>query len=171
MWPAGTYSRNTSGYNPFDNAAVDLAANTVTLLAPWNVPNPDAPDRSWAAGTPIVTAFSGGTYQYPTNINNMQIPAVWTPGLGVIGGVRTDGNVAVNQFTPGTAFVRVGWLLNRNLGGVSHPGVNETSVSGVHFSEVTAQTISGNPSAFTGTYLSQDGKTVTVKNGIIVSVQ
>ena len=75
------------------------------------------------AGTVMTLSRTGGVYLYPlASLNNTPVPEEWT---------RYSGNIAGSILRGGTAFVRVGWQLNR-----SSVSGNKTAVSSVSMREV-----------------------------------
>ena len=75
------------------------------------------------AGTVMTLSRTGGVYLYPMpSMSNSPVPEEWT---------RYSGNIAGSVLRGGTAFVRVGWQLNR-----SSASGNKTAVSSVSLREV-----------------------------------
>ena len=75
------------------------------------------------AGTVMTLSRTGGVYLYPlSSMNNSPVPEEWT---------RYSGNIAGSGLRGGTAFIRVGWQLNR-----SSVSGNKTAVSSVSMREV-----------------------------------
>lgn len=104
QYPVETYSRKA--YFPlWDNStAFDVENNTITLKQAWS-------NGTIPAGTYVSQSLSGGTYKYLNAL--YRIPAdTWTKKTGTISGVGK--NDASGKFREGTAFVRVGWLINYN---------------------------------------------------------
>lgn len=115
-FPPLTYSRN-SWLNLYDDGAI--SGNTITLRVPWTgglIP----------AGTQLSNSSSGGTYKYIA-ASNVDVPGTWTPYTGTIGGADLSGTNVNSKFPPGTAYVRVLFLMNRDV-----PG-NTTWVTNVTF--------------------------------------
>jgi hypothetical protein len=112
-WPIESYSRNTSGYDFWSDGGVDLATNTITLRVPYAGP-------AKAAGTPLSNGSSGGALVYMPSLQNLTIPETWTPyadtfSAGIMASAGGTAGVAaswVQGMPPGTAKVKVGWLLN-----------------------------------------------------------
>lgn len=173
VWAPETYSRNISALNMYANAGVDTVNNTITLSTPWALANPEAGSGGvWPVGTPMGVSPAGGGRSYFTNINNTPIPASWTTVSGVINGLSKDGSGDNYKFQPGTAFIRIGFSMNRMLNTANTyptPG-NETAVSGVYLSEIASPTLTGGLAGYSGSFKDQSGKTVTVTNGLITSV-
>lgn len=122
-WPAYSYTRNVTASDIFADGAVDPVANTITLRAPYSGP-------THLAGTAVSQSTSGGSYIYMPSATNVLPPETWTsyadthPG-GIFPSasqaVATTGGATWGQgMPPGTASVRVGWLLNYAPGGGRH---------------------------------------------------
>jgi hypothetical protein len=104
-WAPGTYSRNVSGSDLWaDNAIV---GNVITLRTAWAGP-------AYAAGTVVGNGANGANYMY--GLQATIIPGTWTNyGPYRYSGLHTDlTNAATNAFPIGTAFVKLGFLLNYN---------------------------------------------------------
>lgn len=126
-YPDYTYSRNIRntyggvadvGVGAWDNSAINHTTHIITLSTtkfPSGWTGPTLP-----AGTPIVNAHSGGSYIY-CFAQNKTIPDDWTqaseldPTLGYIEGIVTAGTQTNTEFWQGTAFVKLLWLLNRDV--------------------------------------------------------
>ena len=124
-YPDYTYSRYVSdSYADFSVngawAVGGLTGNVITLRSPWTGP-------ALPAGAAIRNNQSGGTYKYITNAVNTNIPSAWTVYSGRIGGIDTNGTMATNLFPYGTAYVKMLFLLNRDVAG------NTTNISGITF--------------------------------------
>ena len=118
-FPELTYSRNVSAFNIWADGAVDYVNNRITLRAPWAgglIP----------AGTKLSNGSSSGTYKYIAG-TNFVIPQNWEQKVGYISGIDLTGTSIVNKFHPGTAGVKIGWLLNRTIAG------NKTWLSNIFF--------------------------------------
>ncbi|WP_131669822.1 hypothetical protein [Psychrobacter pygoscelis] len=151
-WPAATYTRNiTRSYTPlYDNDNIDDDDNTILLNTPWDLYNPETNDGSWPAGTVISTyTLAGGRYFYPSNIVGTPIPNKWIKGYGIVGSINKSPLATSNQFPPGTAYIKIGALLN--YGGNK---TDQTLISGVYFSEITAENIVGDDKKIVTTDLS-----------------
>ena len=139
-WREKTYSRNVL-LDMYRKADIDFATNTIVLNKPWSLANPHSSDGAWAVGTKIGTSFRGSSYQYFANILDTPIPNTWTKGSGIIGGATGTSNTqytVANQFPTGTAFIKLGFLLNRGA-----TGNNSTAVSGVYMTEITPDNMQG----------------------------
>lgn len=139
-WGERTYSRNIL-VDMYRKANIDFTTNTILLNKPWTLSNPNSSDGAWDVGTKIGTSFSGGSFQYFTDISNTPIPKIWTKGSGIIGGPMQPTNAqptVSKQFPTGTAFIKFGALLN--YGGA---GTNSTAVSGVYMTEITPENMRG----------------------------
>jgi len=131
-YPDYTYSRNVSNsYSDFNTngawAAGGISGNVITLRAAWT--GPTVP-----AGTAVRNNTSGGTYKYIA-ASNVDVPDTWTQYTGLIGGWDTTGTNSPNLFPYGSSYVKLLFLLNRNVAG------NTTNVSDLWFSELTANNI------------------------------
>lgn len=139
-WGEKTYSRNLD-QNIYSNTDIDFTTNTINLNKPWSLANPNSADGSWATGTKIGTSFDAGTFQYFTNLSGVAIPNEWTKGSGIIGGLTpisaTQGYEAA-RFPSGTAFIKLGFLLNYYATVPS-----STAVSGVYMTEITPENMQG----------------------------
>ena len=101
-----TYSRNTWSDLWADGSSIDKTNNTITLKTAWT-------HGTFPAGTPVSQRSDGGSYTY-FNQNFLLSPAnTWVYKTGVLNGVGK--NNAYGKFREGTAFVKVGWLLNRDV--------------------------------------------------------
>lgn len=101
-----TYSRNTWSDLWADGSSIDKTNNTITLKTAWT-------HGTFPAGTPVSQRSEGGSYTY-FNPNFLLSPAnTWVYKTGVLNGVGK--NNAYGKFREGTAFVKVGWLVNRNV--------------------------------------------------------
>lgn len=115
MWPAG-----------------GISGNVISLLVPWS-------GAAYPAGTKVANNMNGGNYSYP--VVNQATPTSWTRFNGTFGGTtvytpQIEGELANStssaywangEFRWGTAFVRLGFLLNRDTGGAT------TRISAVDF--------------------------------------
>jgi hypothetical protein len=130
-YPAYTYTRNTTyGYSGYQTngawAVGGISGNDITLTEAWPSALGTIP-----AGTAVSNGTSGGTYKYIA-AGNVDIPEAWTNYSGIIGGWDTAGSGATNLFPYGTAFIKLLFLMNRDVSG------NVTNISDVWLSEVTA---------------------------------
>lgn len=110
----GRYSRLVAT-DMFDLGQVDKTANTVTLNKPLpaSLANPADPAGVWPAGTEIANSSSGSSYKYAF-YNGVILPETnrWYRSTSHIGGIDRSGGNVLDNFPPGTAFVRVFWLAN-----------------------------------------------------------
>lgn len=112
VWPQHTYSRNYWLADAWSDGGVN--GNIITLKAPWA-------GGSFPAGHPVSNGSSGGSFAYMPSVQNVVIPETWTTYAETFSaGIRAV-NTAVGQtnnfgwiagMPPGTAKVKVGWLLN-----------------------------------------------------------
>jgi len=112
LYPPETYSRNTYGDYTLGlwSAGGIVDGTTINLRVPWS-------GATIPSGTSVSNKSSGGTYKYPTNCSGIAIPNVWTPYTGVIGTTDLSGTSYGNKFHPGTAAIKIGWLINRDIAG------------------------------------------------------
>lgn len=115
-YPPQTYSRNV-WLNIYDDGAI--SGNTITLRSAWTGP-------TIPAGTQLSNSSSGGTYKYIA-ASGVVVPATWTPYTGTIGGIDLSGTNVNSKFSPGTAYAKVLFLMNRDTTG------NTTWVANVVF--------------------------------------
>jgi hypothetical protein len=110
------YSRiisSTFTYVP--DTGVDTANNTITFETgmPSSMANPDDPNGVWPAGTRVCGMQAGGTYKYV--MMSGVVPSEtdkWLRANSMIGGIDISGENYTYNFSPGTAFVKLGWLPN-----------------------------------------------------------
>jgi hypothetical protein len=106
-YPGYTYSRWV--YNDlWDAGGVNVATNTITLRVPWAGP-------AYAIGHPVANALDGGTFIYPSPLN-FPTPKTWQFNEGIISNLRA-----------GTAFIKIGWLLNRDITGTATTAISSVS--------------------------------------------
>jgi len=116
-YPVYSYTRHR--YRTPGEPVVDHANNVIQLDEPYDGPsNPDDPQGVWPAGTPVTNALSGASYNYIAG-SNEDTPTDWEVWSGTIGGLADFGFHSSSRFRQGTAFVEVGWLLNRATSGNS----------------------------------------------------
>ena len=141
-WATGTYSRNLLS-TAFASMWADggISGNVITLSAPYaGVARP--------AGTPLSNATSGGVYIYMPTATSVVVPETWTTytdtfSAGVMNpslqAVTTTGNAAwTTGVPPGTAKIKVGWLLNYPAGGTGKHAVASVSLSNATAAQATA---------------------------------
>lgn len=122
-WPVDTYSRWIS------TQIASINGNVITFSSGWA--GPDLP-----AGHPVANSHSGGTYMYCV-ASSAQATAEWVRYASQpVGGVH-DGRdgAATTRFPPGTASVRMVFLLN--YAALSDPESNQ-AIAGVSMSEAAA---------------------------------
>lgn len=109
LYKPQTYSRNVI----IDAWAPGMATGTtVTLKKPY-----DGSFGTVPAGTPVSSGNVGGSMSYFTNLFNTVTTDQWMKVTGTIGGVDTEGKANQFKFRPGTAYIQIGWSLNRNIDG------------------------------------------------------
>ncbi|MDR4969456.1 MAG: hypothetical protein RG740_07540, partial [Acholeplasmataceae bacterium] len=102
-YPPLTYSRNWYS-NAWDPGAIDFANNRIQLRVAWAGP-------TIPAGTPVSNGSSGGTFKYNV-MANATVPTSWTTYTGVMDGMDFSGTNVTSKFPPGTAKIKMGWLMN-----------------------------------------------------------
>lgn len=110
-WPANTYSRNVfmNLYSPGS-----ISGNVITLKTPWS--GDEIP-----AGTEVSNGSSGSNYLY-IGMTGGVVPEQWTTYSGQVSGAHTDNRVSASTMLPVmTAYVRVGFLMNRQASGANNP--------------------------------------------------
>jgi hypothetical protein len=139
-----TYSRyttNTLGA-PWSSGAwaqtTGISGNVITLAAPWPAShnNPDDPTNGWPAGTPVSNSSSGGTFKYFAAAN-VTTAATWLEYRGQIGSLDLSGNNDTYSFPPGSAYMKLLFLFNRDTGATA----SRTYLSNIWFSEMTSLTM------------------------------
>lgn len=105
QYDAETYSQQV--YYPLwdDGSAIDTENNTITLKSAWAY-------GKFSAGTSLSQCSGGGTYTYFRSNFTLPEANTWTQFSGTINGVGK--NNEAGKFREGTAFIKVGWLLNYN---------------------------------------------------------
>ena len=105
-YPKETYSQYTYASLWDDASAFDSTDNTITLNKPWAY-------ATFPAGTSVSQRSDGNTFTY-LNLNFTVSPAnTWIHKTGTIQGIGKQNEAG--KFKEGTAFIRVGWLLNREV--------------------------------------------------------
>jgi len=104
-YPAETYSRNWVQDLWVNASSIDKVNHVITLKAPWTL-------GDFPKGREVSNGNSGGGYKYIAG-GNYPIEQQWKNYNGVIGGIDTSGTNINSKFHPGTASIKVGWLLNR----------------------------------------------------------
>ena len=116
----GTYTRTL--YNSTGAKGASVAYNSATGVFSGFVLN-NIPSVGLKAGTKVSVTQTGGVYIYTTSaLQNTAIPTTWT---------AYSGDIAYSSLRPGTAFIKVGWWVNR-----SSTAGNTTVISGVNLREV-----------------------------------
>jgi|GEM_PF-471213 len=120
------YSRLVE-YGLFDVGQVNKTTHVVTLnqALPASLGNPDDPNGTWPAGTPLANCSSTGALRY-TFYTVLYVPELdkWYRTANHIGGVDRSGTNDKENFPPGTSYVRPFWLpnfTNRSGGYAGHP--------------------------------------------------
>lgn len=108
----------------WEPGAVDAVNKKITLSRPFDFDNPYAADKAFPIGHELSRTNAGSGYMYPSTHVNIFLPTTWTAfshSLGATG----------QKFPMGTAFIKLGWLLNREVQG------DTTWVNGITFTDVT----------------------------------
>jgi hypothetical protein len=106
VYPVETYSQY-SYYSLWDDAsAFNPADNSITLNKPWAY-------VTFPAGTPVSQRSEGSTFSYLNSDFIASPENTWIHKTGTIQGIGK--NNESGKFKEGTAFVKVGWLLNREV--------------------------------------------------------
>ena len=84
---------------------VDVANNRVRFANGW--PGPALP-----AGTPVMNSWSGSTFSYIGGANILTDLDNWVYREGITQATHVD---RLNNMRYGTSFIRLGWLVNRNV--------------------------------------------------------
>ncbi len=147
--PPYTYSRHTEAITAgaatglWRPGAID--GDVITLVAPWDRPNPGRADGVWPAGTPVANALPGVPRNFAL-VPSATYTAEWTSHSGVVVGVMTGGVLAPDRFRPGTAYIR--FVVARNV-----PATESTSwYADLRIADLDALPVVYEPAAgFTGT--------------------
>jgi hypothetical protein len=103
LYPPLTYSRNWTG-NAWDPGAINFTNNTITLRVAWA-------GGTIPAGTPLSNGSSGGSYKYNV-MGNTLLTTDWVTYTGIMDGMDFSGTNVSTKFPPGTAKIKIGWLMN-----------------------------------------------------------
>ena len=101
-----TYSRNRWDSLWGDGSAIDKSNNTITLKTAWT-------HGTFPAGTSVSQCDDGGSYIYLNGDFTLSAANTWIHKTGTVCGVGKN-NVS-GKFREGTAFVKVGWITNRDV--------------------------------------------------------
>ena len=130
-WPELSYSRNIYSGNRWADGGINATTHVITLSAAYNGP-------AKAAGTKLSNGSAGGAYVYMPSCTNVVVPETWTTYADVFSaGIKTPTGTQAAWSTglpPGTASIKVGWLLNYPSGGGKH------AIAAVSFSDASAAT-------------------------------
>lgn len=125
-----TYSRKC--YYPLwtdGSTAIDKTNHTITLDSAWS--NGTVP-----AGTSLSQSSSGGTFTYLNKYFYCDPADTWIHKTGTVTGVLAN-QEKIKAFRPGTAFVRIGWLLD--LSGSTATSKVVTKLSTITFTQNTSK--------------------------------
>lgn len=152
VYPDGTYSR-TYGNAMWNDGGVNRTTNVITLNKPWALTNPNDPQGIFRVGQKVSGTKSGGSYQYIA-ASNLSVPTSWAKFEGLIGGPGLE----ANNFFPGTAFIRMIFLVNRSTGG----GVAGDNVwlNSLDFANIKAE---DNAKVYTNSVISQTKDEVNIR--------
>lgn len=124
---------------------------------PASLANPDDPNGTWPIGTKLANSRVGATRKYAF-YGGLRVPTIneWYRTESYIGGIDKSGKNYTRNFSPGTAYCRIGWLssYSHRIGGWSiHPdnGANH-KVFYAGISVIPAQ----NTNLFTNTFGSKN---------------
>ena len=139
LWPAGSYTRNRIVRDAYADGGVNLATGVITLRAPYAGP-------AHPAGTAVSQPTSGGSYLYMPTCLNVAVGTSWQAYSDIFSAGTMNpalqATPAVNAATwstgvpPGTAKVKVGWLLN--YAGSGAAGAGKMAVGLVSLSDASA---------------------------------
>lgn len=101
-----TYSQNRWESLWGDGSAIDKSNNTITLKTAWT-------HGTFPAGTSVSQCSDGGSYIYLNGDFTLPAANTWIHKTGTVCGVGK--NDASGKFREGTAFVKVGWITNRDV--------------------------------------------------------
>ena len=101
-----TYSQNRWESLWGDGSAIDKSNNTITLKTAWT-------HGTFPAGTSVSQCSDGGSYIYLNGDFTLSAANTWFHKTGTVCGVGK--NDASGKFREGTAFVKVGWITNRDV--------------------------------------------------------
>lgn len=126
LYPVGTYSRNLSNTvvtlpadegwaydGAWDVGGIDNYSNTITIAE--SAPGVAGTWRGLEtipAGTFVSQADASGTYKYNVAAGVIVPNNKFTTYTGYMDGVDYSGKNVRTKFSPGTAKIRIGWLLN-----------------------------------------------------------
>lgn len=101
-----TYSQNRWDSLWGDGSAIDKSNNTITLKTAWT-------HGTFPAGTSVSQCSNGRSYTYLNDDFTLPAANTWIHKTGTVCGVGK--NDASGKFREGTAFVKVGWITNRDV--------------------------------------------------------
>ncbi|WP_237757811.1 phage tail protein [Anaeromyxobacter sp. PSR-1] len=140
-YPDFTYSRYAWTFGAgalYGTTGVNGNVITLSYPIPASMGNPDTPDGAWPIGTPVSQGRAGNTsgYKYFA-ASNVTVPSVWTAYRGTVGGTDLSGNSVSNMFPPGSAYMKLLFLLNRDTAGVA----SRTYLANIWLSELAASNL------------------------------
>jgi hypothetical protein len=174
LWPENTYSRNWSGADLYNDGGI--SGNTITLRVPWS-------GATIPAGTKLSNGSAGGSYMY-IGIGGTATPEVWTNYSGVFGTTHPSAtlNAATTKLPISTAYIKVGFLFNRNPTTSGYLAGSQTGVAGISIRDWSAaydpsllkntvlQTVDTSPTKLVTTNSAGDIKSINITvdaNGFI----
>lgn len=104
QYPIETYSQNV-WYDLWDDSskAINDTENSITLRTAWD-------KGTFPIGTSVSQSRSGSGYVYGNS--NFSVDNEWTKKEAIFSGIGWDGSTNPRAFRYGTAFIKIGWLLN-----------------------------------------------------------
>ena len=105
VYPENTYSRKYTS-QAWQPGGINFSSHVITLRVPWA-------GGTVASGTKVSNGSSGGTYKYNV-MSNKLLTTDWVRQSGYMDGVDYSGTNDSTKFPPGTAKVKLGWLMNYN---------------------------------------------------------
>ena len=102
-YPEETYSRNYTS-QAWDPGDINFTSHVITLRVAWA-------GGTIAAGTKVSNGSAGGTYKYNVMANKL-LTTDWVRQEGYMDGVDYTGTNNSSKFPPGTAKIKLGWLMN-----------------------------------------------------------
>jgi cytoskeletal protein CcmA (bactofilin family) len=102
-YPEETYSRNYTS-QAWDPGDINFTTHVITLRVAWA-------GGTIAAGTKVSNGSAGGTYKYNV-MSSKLLTTDWVRQEGYMDGVDYSGTNNSSKFPPGTAKIKLGWLMN-----------------------------------------------------------
>ena len=102
-YPEETYSRNYTS-QAWDPGDINFTSHVITLRVAWA-------GGTIAAGTKVSNGSAGGTYKYNV-MSSKLLTTDWVRQEGYMDGIDYTGTNNTSKFPPGTAKIKLGWLMN-----------------------------------------------------------